>query len=124
MRRLVSTSEVALLGGIAGMTILLGLPLGRLRNPAPRLRTFLNAATIGILVFLLFDVLAHANEPVESRLLDAVEGSASWLQFAALATVFGSGIVAGLLGRGGAVTLDWVSRPGRLPATRSVSGGC
>lgn len=83
-----STSDVTLLGGIGGMTILLGLPLGRLRNPAPRLRTFLNAATIGILVFLLFDVLAHANEPVESGLLSAVDGSASWLRFAALTTVF------------------------------------
>lgn len=93
-----STSEIALLGGIAGMTILLGLPLGRLRNPAPRFRTFLNAATIGILIFLLFDVLAHANEPVEAALLGAVDGSATWVRFAAVAAIFGGGIVVGLLG--------------------------
>lgn len=94
----VSTSEVALLGGIAGMTIFLGLPLGRMRNPAPRLRTFLNAATIGILVFLLFDVLAHANETVELSLLAAVDHEASWARFLALAAVFAGGIIVGLVG--------------------------
>jgi len=32
-----------LLGFIAGVTILLGLPIGRLRSPAPTLRALLNA---------------------------------------------------------------------------------
>jgi len=53
-------TKIALLGAIAGFTIFLGLPAGRLRNPAPRLRALLNAGAVGILVFLLWDVLAHS----------------------------------------------------------------
>ena len=93
-----STSRVLVLGAIAGMTILLGLPVGRLRNPAPRFRALLNAVAIGILVFLLFDVLAHANEPVEAALTDAGDGVASWWRFAGLAAVFGAGFAVGLIG--------------------------
>ncbi len=93
-----SAERLWLLGAIAGCTIFLGLPLGRLRNPAPRLRAGLNAAAIGILVFLLFDVLSHANEPVERSLTAAVDGSASWWRFAGLAAVFAGGVGIGLVG--------------------------
>ncbi|MEO8697752.1 MAG: zinc permease [Acidimicrobiales bacterium] len=80
------------------MTILLGLPVGRLRNPAPRLRALLNAVAIGILVFLLFDVLSHANEPVEAALTDAGDGVASWWRFAGLVMVFATAFALGLIG--------------------------
>jgi ZIP family zinc transporter len=93
-----STGRLWLLGAIAGSTIFLGLPLGRLRNPAPRLRAGVNAVAIGILVFLLFDVLSHANEPVESALVAAVNDGASWWRFAGLATVFAVGFGLGLVG--------------------------
>lgn len=45
-------AQTLLLGFIAGVTILLGLPLGRLRSPVPGTRVFLNAVAVGILVFL------------------------------------------------------------------------
>ncbi len=93
-----STTKVFVLGAIAGMTILLGLPVGRLRNPAPRLRALLNAVAIGILVFLLFDVLAHANEPVATALTDAHDGVGSWWRFVGLAVVFATGVAVGLVG--------------------------
>lgn len=93
-----STGKVLLLGGIAGMTILLGLPIGRLQNPAPRLRAFLNAVAIGVLVFLLFDVLSHANESVETALTDATNGDGSWWRFVGLAAVFAAGVGIGLIG--------------------------
>ena len=48
-----SSAQIALLGAIAGFTIYLGLPIGRLRAPMPRVRAGLNAVAIGILVFLL-----------------------------------------------------------------------
>ena len=54
-----SQPQTLLLGFIAGVTILLGLPLGRLRAPRPGLRQFLNAVAIGILLFLIWDVLMH-----------------------------------------------------------------
>jgi ZIP family zinc transporter len=72
-----SSSEIALLGAIAGFTIYLGLPIGRLRAPLPRTRVLLNAVAIGILVFLLWDVLAHAWEPVDSALSDHRYGAAT-----------------------------------------------
>ncbi|MCU1487371.1 MAG: zinc permease [Actinomycetia bacterium] len=94
----ISTGRLFLLAAIAGLTIFLGLPIGRVRNPAPRLRAGLNAVAIGILVFLLFDVLAHANEPVESALTAATGGHGSWLRFAGLASVFALGVALGLVG--------------------------
>ncbi|TQF68324.1 zinc permease [Rhodococcus spelaei] len=63
-----SSTSIALLGAIAGFTIFLGLPVGRLRSPAPRLRALLNALAIGILIFLLWDVLSHAWEPIDTSL--------------------------------------------------------
>jgi len=43
-----------LLGFIAGVTILLGLPIGRLRSPAATLRALLNATAVGVLLLGLF----------------------------------------------------------------------
>jgi zinc transporter, ZIP family len=63
-----SSSQIVLLGAIAGFTIFLGLPLGRIRAPMPRLKVFLNALAIGILIFLLWDVLTHAWEPADTAL--------------------------------------------------------
>jgi len=63
-----SEPQTLLLGFIAGVTILLGLPLGRLRAPRPGLRQLLNALAIGILLFLFWDVLANAFEPVDTAL--------------------------------------------------------
>ena len=63
-----SAAQIALLGAIAGFTIYLGLPLGRLKAEMPRLKAGLNATAIGILLFLLWDVLSHAWEPVDQAL--------------------------------------------------------
>ncbi len=64
------------MGAIAGCTIFLGLPIGRVRAPMPRTRALLNALAVGILVFLLWDVLAHAWEPVDSALGEKRYGKA------------------------------------------------
>jgi ZIP family zinc transporter len=94
----VSTSQLLILGAIAGLTIFLGLPLGRIERPMPALRTFLNAIAIGVLVFLLFDILSHANETVEAALTAARDGSGSWGRFVGLAALFAGGVGVGLLG--------------------------
>lgn len=60
--------QTLLLGGIAGGTIVFGLPVGRMRNPAPTLRLMLNAVATGILIFLIWDVLSHAWNPVDTAL--------------------------------------------------------
>jgi ZIP family zinc transporter len=71
-----SASQIAFLGGIAGLTIYLGLPLGRLRAPMPRTKAFLNALAIGILIFLLWDVLTNAWAPADAALGDKKWGTA------------------------------------------------
>ena len=93
-----SSEKIALLGAIAGLTIFLGLPVGRLRNPAPRVKAFLNALAIGILVFLLWDVLSHALEPIDSALTAvAVNGHGGWATFVGLAFVAVAGLTVGLM---------------------------
>jgi zinc transporter, ZIP family len=93
----VSTTQTILLGAIAGFTIYLGLPLGRVRVASLGTKAFLNAASAGILVFLLVEILAHATEPVEEALKEAADGQAAWGQFAALSLVYAIGFGVGLL---------------------------
>lgn len=47
-----SAVGIAVLGAVAGFTIFLGLPIGRMRAPSVGLRAFLNATAAGILLFL------------------------------------------------------------------------
>ena len=93
-----STFEVAVLGAVAGFTIYLGLPLGRVRNTSLRLRSFLNAAATGILLFLFWDVLSKGTKPLYLALADAAQRDGSWPAFAGLATVFAGSLAVGLMG--------------------------
>src|SRR6478609_6951566 len=63
------------LGAFAGGTIVLGLPVGRIRRVAPAVRVLLTASTVGVLVFLVWDVLSHAWEPIDAQLTGAANGS-------------------------------------------------
>lgn len=65
-----SSLQVAFLGAIAGFTIFLGLPFGRLRKPSVRLKAGLNGVAIGVLIFLEWDILTHAWEPIDAALAD------------------------------------------------------
>ena len=85
--------QTALLGAIAGFTIFLGLPFARLQSGRRGMRTLLSGVSAGILVFLLFDILGHATEPVEVALVDR-----DWGQLALLASVYVAGLGLGLLG--------------------------
>ncbi len=63
-----SPLSVVMLGAIAGLTIFLGLPLGRMKSNAVAVKAALNAVATGILLFLLWDVLSQAWEPVDAAL--------------------------------------------------------
>ena len=93
-----STTQTILLAAVAGSTIFLGLPLGRIPFASQRSRAFLNALSAGILVFLLIDILGHATEPVEEAMTEAKAGEAAWSHFAGLALVYALGFGVGLLG--------------------------
>ncbi|HKE99784.1 MAG TPA: ZIP family metal transporter [Actinomycetes bacterium] len=92
-----STTQTILLGAIAGFTIYLGLPLGRVRVGSLKARAFLNATSAGILLFLLVEILGHATEPVEDAVKEAADGQAGWLRFAGLGLVYAAGLGVGLL---------------------------
>jgi ZIP family zinc transporter len=118
-------AQTLLLGFIAGATILLGLPLGRLRAPSPELRVFLNAIAIGILVFLVWDVLTHAWEPIDTALAALRDNSGSLGTVIGHAALFLVGLTVGLLSL--ATYENWMTRrnptgppamgPGAMAAT-------
>jgi ZIP family zinc transporter len=87
-----STTQTLILGAIAGLTIFVGLPLGRLSNTSPTLRAALTALATGILVFLFWDVMTHAVAPIESHL-----ESHSWAPFSGYAALLIVGFTAGLM---------------------------
>jgi zinc transporter, ZIP family len=92
-----STPQLLALGALAGFTIFLGLPIGRIRSADTRLKAALSAIATGILLFLLWDVLVHGIEPVEEALTGAVDEGKSWLAFAGLAATFAAGASVGLM---------------------------
>jgi ZIP family zinc transporter len=92
-----STARTILLGAVAGATIFVGLPLARVRGLAPGMRAFLNALATGILLFLLFDILQNAIEPLDAAVEHAGGGAGSWGTVAAFGAVFVVGLSAGLL---------------------------
>jgi ZIP family zinc transporter len=86
-----------LLGLIAGGTILLGLPVGRLRRPAPSLRTLLNAVAVGVLLFLVWDVLSAAWEPIDTALAGLHDGHGGLGSAIGYGLLFMGGLSVGLL---------------------------
>jgi zinc transporter, ZIP family len=91
-----SEAQTLLLGFIAGVTILAGLPLGRMRAPRPGTRQFLNALAVGVLLFLFWDVLAHAFEPVDTALGRLHDGTAGIGPVLGYGILFLLGITVGL----------------------------
>jgi len=86
------------LGAIAGVTIVLGLPIGRLRTPHPRLKLFLNALAVGVLLFLVWDVLSGAWEPIDAALSAVHDGTGGVGPVFGYGLLFAAGLSVGLLG--------------------------
>jgi ZIP family zinc transporter len=87
-----SSGEIIVLGAIAGLTIFLGLPVGRVRGLSAMWRAVLNAGAAGVLVFLLVETVVHAFEPVE----EAVEEK-EWAEFLLRGPIFVVAFGIGLL---------------------------
>src|SRR2546430_16139473 len=90
-----STGHVLILGAIAGGTIFLGLPIGRLQNLSAPARAGLSALATGILIFLLWAVLSGAADPIEAKLTHRERGTVAG--FSALGVI---GFATGLMGLG------------------------
>ena len=85
----------ALIGGVAGFSIFIGLPVARIRGRPKAVQGFLNALATGVLLFLLWDILSHASAPVEGSLQALHRGSPG--AFLSYALIFAGGLGAGLL---------------------------
>ena len=111
-----STGHILLLGAIAGATIFLGLPIARLQALSPAARAGLSALATGILLFLLWDVLSGAVEPIESAL-----NARHWGRFAWLAALGVAGFAVGLMAL--VYYSEWMKRRGQRRATPLVGPG-
>ncbi|MGB8651354.1 MAG: ZIP family metal transporter [Mycobacteriales bacterium] len=91
------TGQTLVLGAIAGSTIVLGMPLGRMERPAPTLRVALNGTAIGVLLFLVWDVLSGAWEPIDAALGHLHEHSGGIGPVLGYGSLFFGGLVVGLM---------------------------
>jgi ZIP family zinc transporter len=117
----VSLEKTLLLGFVAGVTILLGLPIGRLKRPAPRMRMMLNAIAVGILLFLVWDVLSAAWEPIDSALSDFHAGKGGLGSAFGYGALFAAGLAVGLLGL--VFYERWMDRATHTPDATLVDEG-
>ena len=92
-----SLPATLLLGFIAGVTILLGLPVGRLQRATPQLKLFLNATAVGVLLFLVWDVLSAAWEPIDAALSAQHETGRGLGSATGYGVLFAAGLSVGLL---------------------------
>ena len=95
---MVAYTQLLLLGGIAGFTIFLGLPVAALRSVSSRTKGFLNAVAIGILVFLTVDVFSHGWEAVQLTVIGAYAGTVPFSSALLAVVMMFAGIAIGLLG--------------------------
>jgi zinc transporter, ZIP family len=114
----VDAVQTLILGLIAGVTIVLGLPLGRLRSArhsrtAPGVRVFLNAFAIGILIFIMWDLLNQAWETVGATLDKVHDGSGSVAPVIGFGALLFAGLGVGLLSLAGYER--WLAVEGPIP---------
>jgi zinc transporter, ZIP family len=115
----VSFAETVLLGGLAGFTIYLGLPFGRLNTVSGRARVALAMFAVGVLAFLFAEVLVHGFELVEHAVEGYEEGEEGIGRAAGLLCLFAVGFAAGSAGL--AMIERWM-RPRRERAA-PIAGG-
>jgi ZIP family zinc transporter len=112
-------AETVLLGAIAGSTIYLGLPFGRIEHVDDRVRVGLAMFSVGILAFIFMDVTAHGQELVASAVSRFHDHHASFGyvlgRFALLAVGFTTGAAGISAGE------RWLRR--RTAPRGAISGG-
>jgi ZIP family zinc transporter len=103
----VSLLGTAVLGAVSGLTILLGLPIARWGRPGPRLMSFLTAASVGVLLFIFYDVVRKASETVEAEMSSSLGAGSAY------GVLLAAGIAVGLFAL---VLFERVSKRRPLPA--------
>jgi zinc transporter, ZIP family len=96
-----SFAETVLLGAIAGFTIYLGLPVGRLGRVSDRVRVALAMFSVGILAFIFVDVTGHGQAIVETALASYKQNDGSLAHVVGLFALLAVGFTAGTAGISG-----------------------
>jgi zinc transporter, ZIP family len=94
----VSFAETIGLGALAGFTIYLGLPAGRLQLLSSRARVALAMFSVGILAFIFVDVLSSGLSIVHHALDQAQHHNGSVPYLILLVVLLGVGFLAGSSG--------------------------
>ena len=93
-----SFGETVALGALAGFTIYLGLPFGRIRFVSTRTKVALAMFSVGVLAFLFAEVLVHGIEIIEERFEELGEGEGGLGASLGLGLLFAGGFTAGTAG--------------------------
>jgi zinc transporter, ZIP family len=115
-----SFGETVVLGALAGFTIYVGLPFGRLELLSERARVALAMFSVGVLAFLFVDVFEHAFEIVEDAVQGFKDGERSFGSAAGMSLLLGAGFAAGTAGL--AMVERWM-RPDRPKGVAPIGGG-
>ena len=91
-------AETAALGALAGFTIYLGLPAGRLQLLQRRSRVALAMFSMGVLAFIFLDVLSNGMSIVHTALDEVKNHQRSVVYLIWLIALLGGGFVAGSAG--------------------------
>jgi ZIP family zinc transporter len=94
----VSFGETVLLGALAGLTIYLSLPFGRLQLLSTRARVALAMFAVGVLAFLLVDVFEHALGITEHAVEGYEEGEGSLAKALGFPAMLAGGFAIGCAG--------------------------
>src|SRR5260370_42385748 len=93
-----SFGETVALGAIAGLTIFLGLPLGRIKGVDDRLRVCLAMFSVGILAFIFMDVTKHGEQIIETAVTHYTPHTASFGHVLGLVALLTAGFTVGTAG--------------------------
>jgi len=111
--------ETVGLGAIAGFTIYLGLPLGRVRWAGDRVRVCLAMFSVGILAFIFTDVTKHGEAIIETAVDHLRHDTGSFAHVLGLFALLAGGFIVGTAGISAIERRLRSSRAGPAP----VAGG-
>src|SRR3954465_13779047 len=112
-----SFEETIVLGALAGFTIFVSLPFGRLQLLDQRARVALAMFAVGVLAFLFVDVFEHAFGIVEEPVEKLRDGHGNVGEAIGLLALLGAGFAAGTAGLG---MVERRLRPKSMPP---IAGG-
>ena len=93
-----SFAETVLMGAIAGFTIYIGLPLGRVKRVDDRIRVALAMFSVGVLAFIFMDVTNHGQQIVDSTLSNFKDHKTSFAHVLGLFALLATGFTVGTAG--------------------------